>query len=115
MHSTRGPACPCTLRSRSFNATTRPCAPPATLRPHPPHSRAAQAQYEKLDRRVRATAVLVPMAVLFVLLPTLDRVVAVFICLAYGRVWAKPDEVGGQGQEAKEWGLGLCLRAPAAA
>ncbi|PNW72533.1 hypothetical protein CHLRE_16g689087v5 [Chlamydomonas reinhardtii] len=52
----------------------------------------AQAQYEKLDRRVRATAVLVPMAVLFVLLPTLDRVVAVFICLAYGRVWAKPDE-----------------------
>ncbi|KAG2447434.1 hypothetical protein HYH02_007759 [Chlamydomonas schloesseri] len=52
----------------------------------------AQAQYEKLDRRVRATAVLVPMALLFVLLPALDRLVAVFVCLAYGRVWAKPDE-----------------------
>ncbi|KAG2490307.1 hypothetical protein HYH03_011258 [Edaphochlamys debaryana] len=52
----------------------------------------AQAQYEKLDRRVRATVVLAPMAGLLFALPLLDRLVVVFIMLAYGRVWAKPHE-----------------------
>ncbi|GFR52027.1 hypothetical protein Agub_g14415 [Astrephomene gubernaculifera] len=51
-----------------------------------------KAQYEKLDRRVRATVVLVPIVVLFFVLPTIDRFVAFFIALAYARVWAKPDE-----------------------
>ncbi|EFJ46145.1 hypothetical protein VOLCADRAFT_105715 [Volvox carteri f. nagariensis] len=50
------------------------------------------AQYEKFDRRVRAAMVLVPMATMFILLPNVDRFVAIFICLAYGRVLAKPDE-----------------------
>ncbi|PNH05602.1 hypothetical protein TSOC_008109 [Tetrabaena socialis] len=52
----------------------------------------AHQQYERLDRRVRATVVLVPLLVLFFMLPLIDRFVAFFICLAYGRVWAKPDE-----------------------
>ncbi|GLC38802.1 hypothetical protein PLESTB_000058700 [Pleodorina starrii] len=50
------------------------------------------AKYEKFDRRIRATVVLVPMALMFFLLPNVDRFVAIFICLAYGRVLAKPEE-----------------------
>ncbi|KXZ43799.1 hypothetical protein GPECTOR_80g159 [Gonium pectorale] len=52
----------------------------------------AKAHYEKLDRRVRGAVVLVPLILLVFLLPVVDRLVVVFICLAYARVLTRPDE-----------------------
>ncbi|GIL90009.1 hypothetical protein Vretimale_18018 [Volvox reticuliferus] len=52
----------------------------------------AHAQFERFDRRIRAVMVVGPLSVMFFLLPNMDRFVAAFIILAYGRALAKPDE-----------------------
>ncbi len=52
-----------------------------------------QAQYEKVDRRVKAAAIVVLAAVLFFVLPAVDRFVALFMVLAYGRSILRPNEV----------------------
>lgn len=52
-----------------------------------------QAQYEKVDRRIKAAAIVVLAAVLFFVLPAVDRFVALFMVLAYGRSILRPNEV----------------------
>lgn len=52
----------------------------------------ASAQYEKVDRRIKAAAIVVLAAVLFFVLPAVDRFVALFMVLAYGRSILRPNE-----------------------
>lgn len=51
-----------------------------------------QAKYEALDRKVRATMILVPLVLLMFILPSTDKLAASFIALVYARAMLKPAE-----------------------